>query len=99
MIAASAPGRSVGGDLEPRNAPLADKVADQHVGEQMGVDIAAAQHRRDLLALEALGIRQHRREAGGACPFNDGLFDPDEHGDGPLKVALGDQHDVVGIAP
>ena len=43
VIAASAPGRSCSRDAQPRDAPLADEVAQQHVGEQMRVDVAAGQ--------------------------------------------------------
>ena len=44
----------VSGDVKPRDAALPDEVADQHIGEQVRVDVAAAQDSRDLLALEAL---------------------------------------------
>ena len=56
-------GPVLGGDAQPRDAAAADQVADQHVGEQMGVDIAAAQDGADLAAREALGIGEHRGEA------------------------------------
>ena len=97
MIAASAPGLVLGRDVKPRDAALADEVADQHVGEQVRVDIAAAQQGRDLLALEALGVGQHRGEARRARALDHGLFDADQHRDRAFEVALGDQHDVVGI--
>ena len=62
----------------------------------MGVDVAAAQQGRDLLAFESRRIGKHRRKAGRAGAFDDRLFDADEHRHRAFEVALGDQHDVVG---
>ena len=90
-------GLVVGGDVKARDAALADEIADQHVGEQMRVDIAAAQQGRDLLALEALGIGEHRRKAGRAGALDHRLFDPDQHRHRALELALGNEHDVVRI--
>ena len=97
MIAASAPGWSWTATLKARDPPLANEVADEDVGEQMGVDVPAAQDGRDLLAAESLGVGEHRGEAGRACPFDHGLLDPDEHRDGALEVAFGNQHDIVRV--
>ena len=86
----------VRGNVQARDPALPDQVADQHVGEQMHVDIAAAQNRRDLLAGKAVAVGEHRRDARGARTFDDGLFDPDEHRDGALEIALVDEHDFIG---
>ena len=89
-------GPVLGGDLEPRDPPLADEVADQDVGEQMGVDIAAAQDGRDLAALEPPGIVEDRREPGRAGALDHRLFDPDQHRHRLLERALGHEDEVVG---
>src|SRR5690348_5632602 len=70
-------GLILGGDAKPRDAALADEVADEDVGEQVRVDVPAAQQGCDLLAAEAARIGQHGRKAGGPCPLDDGFLDPD----------------------
>ena len=62
----------------------------------MGVDIAAAQHGRDLLALVSAGIVEDCREPSGPRPFNDGLFDADQHRHCLLDRALGDEDEIIG---
>src|SRR5574338_1126934 len=84
------------GDVEPGDAALADEVANQHVGEQMRVDVTAAKDGGDLAALEALGVGDHGGEARGAGALDHGLLDPDEHRDGALEVAFRDQRHAVG---
>src|SRR5690242_17655748 len=49
-------------DAQTREPARAGEIAQQHVGEQAGVDIAAAQHDAAGLALEPLGIGKQRRE-------------------------------------
>ena len=46
------------GDLQAGDAAAADQLADQHIGQQMRVDIAAAQDRADLPSAEAVRDRR-----------------------------------------
>ena len=88
-------GLVVRGDVEPGDAALADEIADKHVGEQVRVDVAAAQKVATFLPLKRSGSRKHRGKSRGASAFNDGLLDADQHRDGAFEVALGNEHDVV----
>src|SRR6185369_12992392 len=83
----------------PRDAALPYEVADEDIGKQVRVDVPAAQQGRDFLALVALRLGEHRRKAGGAGAFDDGLLDAHEHRHGALEMALGNEHYVVGIFP
>ena len=76
MLAPSSPSRLatraqkarpvVRGDSEGGDAVVPLEFAHHDGGEDTRVDVAAAQDEADALALEALGLRQHRREARGA---------------------------------
>ena len=52
----------LGGDAQAGDAAAADQVADEDVGEEVRVDIAAAQDGADFLAFEALGLGEHGGE-------------------------------------
>src|SRR3546814_19453181 len=71
------------------------EIAQQHVGEQSSVDIAAAQDDADGLALEALGVREQRREPRRARALDHGLFDLEQQAHRFFEAALTDQHDIV----
>jgi hypothetical protein len=86
----------VGGDVQPRDTPLANEVADEDVGEQVRVDIAAAQNGRDLPALESRRVGEHRREPRRAGALDHRLFDSGQHRHRTLELALGDEHHVAG---
>ena len=62
----------VGGDAEGGDAVVALELAHHHGGEDARVDVAAAEHEADALALEALGLRQHGRETRRARAFRHG---------------------------
>src|SRR3546814_2039449 len=49
-------------DAQPCEPARPREIAQQHVGEQSSVDIAAAQDDAEGLALEALGVREQRRQ-------------------------------------
>ena len=48
-------GPVLGGDAQPRNPAAANQFAHQHIGEQVRVDIAAAQDGSDLAARKRSG--------------------------------------------
>ncbi len=81
-----------------QQAAIAQEVAQQGVGEDARIDIAAANGQGDALAFEALGEAENGGEAGRPCAFGDefGVFD--QHGDGLLDHGFGDDEDfgVVG---
>jgi hypothetical protein len=91
----SAPGTVLQRDPQPREPARAGEVAQQHVGEQPRVDVAAGQHEADLLAGEPLAVRHHRGQPGRAGALDHGLLDLQQQRDRGLEVGLADQHDVV----
>ncbi len=82
-------------DLEPGDSPSPGEIAQQHIGEQPGVDIAAAQHQADLLACKPLGIGQHRRETSRARAFDHGLLDLQQQRNRVFERRLANQQDLV----
>jgi hypothetical protein len=79
----------------PRDAARACEIAQQHIGEQPRVDIAAAQHQTDLAPANSSGCAKQRGEACGARALDHRLFDLEQQADRAFQMTLGDQHDVV----
>jgi hypothetical protein len=52
--------------MQAQDAPVAQQLAQQHVGQRARIDVAAADRNADRLAGEALGEGQHGGEARGA---------------------------------
>jgi hypothetical protein len=62
-------------DPQPRDAAAADQLADQHVGEQVRVDVAAAQHVPTLRPRSAPARGQQRARPAAPAPFDHRLLD------------------------
>src|SRR5829696_4646787 len=61
-------------DAESRNASLPDKIAHEDVGQQVRVDVPAAQDGAHLLARVTMRFAQHRRKPGSAGAFDYALL-------------------------
>src|SRR6185437_13377135 len=64
-------------DAQPHDPAIAYQAAQQHRGQEAGVDVTAAQHQPDLAALEDLRIDEQRGQARGARAFGHRLLDLD----------------------
>jgi len=62
-------------DLQPREAARTREVAQQHIGQQASVDIAATQHQPDCLARELFRVGQHCGKTRSSCAFDHRLLD------------------------
>ena len=85
----------VSGDAETRDPALPHQVADQNVGEQVRIDIAAAKDASRPSCRKAILVGNHRREAGSAGAFDNRLFNADKHRDRALQLALGHEHHII----
>jgi hypothetical protein len=77
------------------DAAVAHEPAQQDLPEQAGVDVAAADDQADALAGEALAVRQHGGEAGGAGPLRHDLLRLRHHLHRLFQRFLLDQQDIA----
>ena len=82
-------------DAQAGKATLAGQFAQQHVGEQARVDVAAADDKADVLATERRGIGHEGGKTRRARAFGHRLFDGEQQGDGALKFGFRHQNDVI----
>ena len=95
------------GDMEQRAGPILQddtqagetsrtgEIAQQHIGEQAGVDIAAGQDQADIATGKLLAIAEQCGETGRAGPLHHRLLDLEQQAHRFLEAALAHQHDVV----
>ena len=82
-------------DAQGDDAAVAHEPAQQDLSEQAGIDIAAADDQADALAGEALAVRQHGREPGGAGALGHDLLRLRHHLHRLFQRFLLDQQDVA----
>ena len=95
VTSASEPGTSRTSTARRASRPAAHHAALDDLRQHQRIDVAAAEHQPDLLALEALRVPQQRGQPGGAGAFDHRLLDLEQHQDRLLDVALVDQQEVV----
>ena len=93
-------------DLPEQPRPVGDREAERHDpllafelahhdrGEQTRIDVAAAEYEADLLALEALRLREQRREPRGARALRHRLLQGEIGVHRTLDVLFVNQHNV-----
>ncbi len=77
--------------LRAHHAPL------DGVGQRQRVDVAAAEHQAYASSGKARPVVQHRCQAGGAGPLDDGLLDLEQGHQRLVEALLGHQADLVDL--
>src|SRR4051794_11034522 len=84
--------------MQAQQAAVAQQRAQQHVGQDAGVDVATGDGDADLLAAEAFGIGKQGGETGGTGALRHGLGGFDQQADGFLDGAFGGDEDAGNAA-